>query len=462
LILNFFFDLRGSGFLISPVISGALSEPIKQYPNTEWLHQGPLGNILTEFPFLLPNVVGSLMCIFSIVAVRFFVTETLPAHKLRHAAHIPGDTAKSVRKIYESLLSTIDEEDETSSLNATTPTAYTDTLDDDNSEDLEIPSHVLANINDDITDAIVESEMLDTEQVTLLATGNPRASLVNAVAKRTSVVSEERRMSRMSSSQGEEEATISSLLAQKNVRDHLIVYWVCHVNVMWEIQLSQSLLIRLLGSLSLQIASFVMVAVDEGFPLFCISKNAGLALSENSIGRILSASGAIFAVSQFFVYAKVVDWIGLYGSIRFGSLSMGPLVALIPISLYLNRGMVDDEMTSGTFAFLAIIMATYRVFGLVFFSSLMVATNRTVLPTHRGTMNGLSTLGGSIMKGVGPTFAGLLVSFCFSSGVFPPHVGAVFMWLVIGAMGCLCSISTFVLLSEDAGDDDEAEEVATA
>ena len=207
-----------------------------------------------------------------------------------------------------------------------------------------------------------------------------------------------------------------------------------------------------------------MVAVDEGFPLFCISKNSGLGLSENSIGRILSASGVMFAVSQFFVYAKLVDWIGLYASIRFGSLSIGPLVATIPISLYLNRGMADDSMTSGTFAFLVIVMAAYRVFGLVFFSSLIVATNRTVLPTHRGSMNGLSALGGSIAKGAGPAFAGLLVAFSFSSGLFPPHVGAVFMWLVIGVMGGLCSLATFALLSESDDDDKEEEEaeIATA
>ena len=188
--------------------------------------------MLADFPFLLPNLVGSFLCIISIVAVRLFVTETLPEHQLRDAAHIPGDAAKSVRKIYESLLSSINEDDETRPLNAITHTTYTDTLADDDSEDLEIPAHVLAFIQDDVTDAIRESEMLDTEQVTLLATGNPRASLVTAVAKRTSVASEERRMSRMSIAQKDEkEATISSLLSQKNVRNHLIVYWVRQTNV---------------------------------------------------------------------------------------------------------------------------------------------------------------------------------------------------------------------------------------
>jgi hypothetical protein len=38
-------------------------------------------------------------------------------------------------------------------------------------------------------------------------------------------------------------------------------------------------------------------------------------------------------------------------------------------------------------------MAVYRIFGLTFFSSIIVATNRTVSPSHRGTMNGLAGLG---------------------------------------------------------------------
>lgn len=72
-------------------------------------------------------------------------------------------------------------------------------------------------------------------------------------------------------------------------------------------------------------------------------------------------------------------------------------------------------------------------------------------------MNGLSTLGGSIAKALGPTFAGALVAFSFSSGIFSPHVGAVFMFSLIGGLGALVSVLSFVLIHDDKEDESNSE-----
>jgi hypothetical protein len=165
----------------------------------------------------------------------------------------------------------------------------------------------------------------------------------------------------------------------------------------------------------------------------------------------LSASGLLFVVVQYLIYAALMENFGIYGSLRVTSLAF-PIIAIVPISLWLNRhpeGHDDDSLAWVTFAFLSILLAIYRVFTVAYFTTLVVALNRSVVPSHRGTMSGLTTLGGSITKGVGPTFAGLLVAFSLSSGVFSPHVGAVFMWLVIGGLGCVNSVATFMLLHED-------------
>ena len=116
-------------------------------------------------------------------------------------------------------------------------------------------------------------------------------------------------------------ATMSSLWSQPDTRIHLIVYW---------------------------IFSFVMSCIDESFPLFCISKEAGLGLSEASIGKIMSGSGVIFAVCQYFVYTSVVDRYGLYGSIKVGSVLLVPLVLLIPLSREFNTGSNKGEATWAT------------------------------------------------------------------------------------------------------------------
>lgn len=409
------------GYMIAPAISGALAEPTRQYPDHV------RSAFLAEFPFFLPNLVGAILCLMSILTVHVYVKETLPEDKLRHFKHLPNDTWSSIRSVYNAVLPTIEE---STLIAPEIPASYGGTESDDES-DIDIPQHVLDFIQHDVGDAIRESQLACDESVAFLSTTNPRASIAQSIARRSTISSGQRRISRLSHVSSP--ATVSSLWAQTNTRNHMVVYW---------------------------IASFVMVAVDEGFPLFCISQVAGLGLSEGSIGKIMSASGLLFVVGQYFIYTMLVNWAGLYGSIRIGSLSMGPLVALLPISLWLNKGSSgEDTLTWQAFTFLSIILAIYRVFSLSFFSSMAVAMNRTVLPSHRGTMNGLSTVGGSIAKGLGPIFAGVLVAFSFSSGVFAPHVGAVFMWVVMSGLGCVATVAAFLLLHDD--DEEDAIELNT-
>jgi hypothetical protein len=222
------------------------------------------------------------------------------------------------------------------------------------------------------------------------------------------------------------DATMASLWSQRKTRNHLLVYW---------------------------IYSFVSITVDEAFPLFCISREAGLGLSEGTIGKILSGSGLIFACCQYFVYSWMVNRYGLLRSTQIGAVLSGPIISLIPISLLLDRDNVDNSLTWRAYTFLSILLAAYRVFGLVFFSSITVLTNRTVIASHRGSMNGLSMLGGSFAKGLGPIFSGFLVAFSVSSGVFQPHVGAVVVFAVIGLIGCVPAAMTVTLLRDDGKDE---------
>jgi hypothetical protein len=69
-------------------------------------------------------------------------------------------------------------------------------------------------------------------------------------------------------------------------------------------------------------------------------------------------------------------------------------------------------------------------------------------------MNGLSMLGGSIAKGLGPIFAGLLMSSGISSGLFPPKVGSALVFVIIGLCSAITAGVTFVLIGnkQDNGD----------
>jgi MFS family permease len=424
----------GWGFLISPVIAGALAEPVKQYPNVGWLQKGVVGHFLTRNPFFLPNMVGALLCLISLVFVKLFVTETLPEAKCRSARYIPGDMWAAFRGVENSTSNDTTHEETRPILPPIPSGGRRDSYAGIEQEgDVVLPSHVMTLfLEHDIEDAIRDSKMHFDEQVAMLATATatPHSSIAHSIAKRTSVAAYAHRVSTISEVSPGQSATISSLWADKTTREHLIIFWVF---------------------------SFLMVAVDESFPLFCISKSGGLGLSENSIGTILSASGLIYATAQYVVYSILIQWVGLYGSMRIGALLGSPIVALVPISLYLNRGQPDDDLTWSAFGFLSILMAVYRIFGLAFFSSIIVATNRTVSPSHRGTMNGLAGLGGSVAKGIGPTFAGVLVAFSLSSGVFTPEVGAIFMFLVIGILGSLGTAAVYFLLHDPDEEEDSVE-----
>ena len=72
--------------------------------------------------------------------------------------------------------------------------------------------------------------------------------------------------------------TMATIWSRPDTRRHLIIYWVY---------------------------SFVIISVDEAFPLFCISKQAGLSLSEAAIGKILSISGLIFVTMSIYLLYSI-------------------------------------------------------------------------------------------------------------------------------------------------------------
>lgn len=189
--------------------------------------------------------------------------------------------------------------------------------------------------------------------------------------------------------------------------------------------------------------SFVVVAIDEAFPLFCISRQGGLGLSEATIGKILSGAGLVFALCQYVVFATMVNRCGLYPSITVGSIVGVLPVMFTPFSLLLNKG-VSHGVSWHTYCFLSIIMAISKIFSCLFFTSIAIAANKTVPSSQRATMNGLIMVGGSIAKGLGPTFAGMLVAFSVSSGFIPSQYGSIVIYTVITFLG-------FVVVGEVLG-----------
>ena len=376
----------GWGFLFSPALSGALAEPVRQYPNAAWVQQ--FQGLLSKFPFLLPNLVGAVLCISALIGVHLCVQETLPREKQKSFKCVCGYCMRGCTLWRRrDVKSSVDEEE-------VLPMKH-----------VQIEQHVDVNDeNDRPLSEIKEARLKHGESCLMLST-----------TKRPLLINKDKFIPQESNSSTEASATMASLWSRPDTRIHLIVYWVF---------------------------SFVMSCIDESFPLFCISKEAGLGIAEKSIGKILSGSGMIFAACQYFVYTAIVNRVGLYGSIKVGSITVIPLILLIPLSRVFNRGSEEGEISWTTLLYLSAVFAVLRIFGLVIFSSITVTTNRTVPVSLRATMNGLSMLGGSAAKGLGPVFAGYLVAFSVTSF----HAGGLFIFAVIALFASMVAIPSCTLL----------------
>eukprot|EP00980_Cylindrotheca_fusiformis_P030851 scaffold25515_cov108-Cylindrotheca_fusiformis.AAC.2 len=187
------------------------------------------------------------------------------------------------------------------------------------------------------------------------------------------------------------------------------------------------------------IFSFVVTVIDDGFPLFCISTIGGLGYDESAIGQVLSMAGLIFAIGQYATYSMMVHHLGLYPSITVGcALGLTP-AALISLAVCWHRmGAPKWE----TMVYLSMVLGLSKIMACACFTSLAIATNQTVSQGQRAKMNGLLLVGSSITKGLGPIFAGYLVSFSFSENALLviPKYGSFVIFGVVGFMGLLVTL----------------------
>lgn len=323
----------GYGFLINPAISGFLSDPIQQYPDSEFVQI--FRPIFEKFPFILPNLVGCLFCLIGYVLMHNFVEETLPEEKREEFR---------LGKTIMGLLKRLQKSDQ-----------------------------------------------------------------------------EERRLE----NDGEEAVTISSLMKRQGTRDHLFVYW---------------------GY------SFMLITLDELFPLYCMSKTTGLGITEKTIGKIFTWGGLLYVCVQYFVTTIIVDACGYYKALRLGTLLSMPLAFFIPISLITNQGAEDGTLTLTSFLFLGIIFAAIRSFSSIVFSTISMLLNRTVPDDQRASMNGLSMLGGSLAKALGPLFGGIL--FSTSAVNVTPPFGSVVVYSTTTFLGLCLAVGAYFLREYDGHEQD--------
>ena len=372
----------GYGFLINPAISGFTSDPVKQYPDSPFVLL--FYSTFEAYPFLLPNLVGCLFCIIGYHLVEHCVEETLPVKKIETFS-----IKKSIEMCFQS----------NTKKNQNPETTET-------SADLEASPKTIKSTS--ITG------ISPTSNKWIRPSPSTSALLFDSNEEEENDTSEKTIQKKDESEDEEGEATISSLWNRPSTRQHLMFYW---------------------------FLSFLVICIDEIFPLFCISKYSGLGIQEKWIGKLLSGSGFFYVFIQYFLLTKLVESFGFYPALRIGTALSIPLACLVPVSLIWDSG--DGSLNWTTWAYLSCTYAWIRASCSVTFSVVTMITNRTVPAHHRASMNGLSMLGGSLAKGIGPAFAGILFSYSVEN-VTPPY-GSVVVYSIISLLGAGLFVQSMLL-----------------
>jgi len=414
-VMNSVISSHAMGVLVAPYVAGILSDPISSFPNSIFLQNSSLGHLVDKFPYLLPNVVGSAFCLASMLIVRLFLVETLPPPS---TAASETNAKPAQRKRHD--LGTIQESE-----------SFRPSESDRDDEDEEA---LLAQISDelastfgsnDLENAIRESYLHRSDDVAggAVMTKAARRSMVSGISRRTSAALVERRERQQQQQQQQpaENPTTLTFLKDKDIRRNLILT---------------------------TFAVFAALMLSECIPLFCLSKEAGLGVSEYILGSIQSADGLIYLLIQPWLYTQVFRCTGLHGSVKAGLVLSVPTYFLIPFSIS-ARDKGSGNLHWQAFAFLSIVTGLKRIFTTTAFCGLFVDMNRLVVSRHRASLNALSMKITSGCSGAAPILAGFFATTCFA---LAPAWGATILFGTIGLVGLAAAILALVFLDSEKED----------
>jgi Major Facilitator Superfamily len=407
------------GSLLAPALGGALADPVHQYP--DFFVLGSLSHqFLNCFPYFLPNLVGAVLCLGGVVVTKLYLTETLVLEQREI------DTERQSLVKNTTRLTTFDAMGDADSF-----VICPEVIEMAHHQDMHDMMRDSYLWSDDLEGVMTSSEFRLSMAVSIYR-GTSHRNLANTPSKRQFISEGDRSVTAEDGSVQEldEEPTkpvitnptTLTFLLDPDTRNHLIVY--C-------------------------IGCFIICFHMEAFPLFCLSHNAGLGVSERTIGAILLASGITHILLQPSIYGRVFAKSGLKGSIRLAATFLIPIFLLIPFSL-LGHKEGDDHLRWTALTFLGVVVGLGRTFTVTFVSSMSVSLNHLVDAHHRATFNGLLTRIAGGCKSAAPIMAGFFVAWVFTSDALPSHeLGAVLLYLSLGVGSIILTAASHVLLGED-------------
>lgn len=359
----------GLGLIVGPAIGGLLSRPVIQYPDT--FNQG---TIWDHYPYLLPSIICSLIAAIAAVGVAVFVPETLQRAPSKYEA-----------------VAALDEE--TVHGKSNNESTKTDLITFGWSEKKWRLSQGDAL---EIKESDIEMQkqrpnftILDEEDGHTITTSSSPSTLESSIELIIESKEEEETVNQVITIADKLPSTFSEILHSKNIQFLFFVYMAY---------------------------CFVIMYVDETFPLWCVTSlaNGGLGWEAAEVGETLACIGFGLVIFQLFIYEWMMRRFFQFGSVEtyfrmllWSAIFMMllPIVSDLTLRALIAQNDGKDIGTRFNVPLRIVIVGTwlcYRLPATAAFTTLAIVVNASVHSSMRGTINGLIMTAGSLGNGSGP------------------------------------------------------------
>ena len=176
---------------------------------------------------------------------------------------------------------------------------------------------------------------------------------------------------------------------------------------------SQTFLV--LAELSYALCAAAFIVYDELLPIFCaeLVKYGGLGFSSFEIGVILAIQGIVLVIWTFKIQLNIIKSFGLLFSSKISTIVGIFVFILTPTLSLINDLLPNGEKLAKGYLMLCMIALTMpkQCSGSLVFTSSICFVNNSVPPNQVGKANGLGQTFASLVRGLGPSFAGILWSW---------------------------------------------------
>ena len=181
-----------------------------------------------------------------------------------------------------------------------------------------------------------------------------------------------------------------------------------------------------------------------------MSTIGGLAMNTTSIGLVGTLAGCVYVCGQYVTFQFAIQKLGTLRTMQFGAFVAGTIVILYPFGRFLTP--------TAQIVAMGLVMGIDMVAGSVFMGANTIEVNKLVTdPSQRGKINGITSMGTSIGRAIGPIIAGSLTTFFMNPTTYKSHPelatsGGWFVYGILLVIGIAAFLPT--LLIEDDGEDE--------